>query len=148
MPSVRILGVDLGEKRVGVALSDETGTIASPLGVIERVGDRTLVIDLKRLVREHGVGSVVVGLPVHMDGREGPEAEHARKVAALLSEKAGVPVELWDERLSTVQAQRAVRASGKRRRRPPIDAVAAALILQSFLDAQRPRPWPAEDPEP
>lgn len=131
---------------MGVALSDETGTIASPLCVIERVGDRTLIIDLKRLARENGVGSVVVGLPIHMDGREGPEAEHARRVAARLAEKAAIPVELWDERLSTVAAQRAMRGSTKRRRRPPVDAVAAALILQSFLDARRPGRWPADDP--
>ena len=139
---MRALGIDLGDKRVGLALSDEDGSFASPLSVLQRTGDRALLADLVKIVRAHEVGTIVIGLPLHMDGREGPEAEHARTFAARLAEKTGRPVELWDERWSTIAAERAMR-EGRGRRRGPVDHVAAALLLQAFLDAKAAR-WGTE----
>lgn len=133
---MRYLGIDLGDKRVGIALSDEDGTFASPHEVVQRTGDRAVIARVAQLVRTLDVSVCVVGLPLHMDGREGPEAEHARSFAARLSDKTKRPVELWDERWSTVAAERAMRESGHRRRKQAVDAVAAALLLQAFLDAK------------
>lgn len=141
---MRTLGVDLGDKRVGLALSDEDGTFASPLQVLQRTGDRALIADLARIVREHEVGAIVVGLPLHMDGREGPEAERARTFAARLAEKTKRPVELWDERWSTIAAERALRED-RGRRKGPVDHVAAALLLQGFLDSKATPPPRSED---
>jgi putative Holliday junction resolvase len=134
--AVRHLGIDLGDKRVGLALSDEDGTFASPHEVLERTGDRAVIARVAQIARSHDVRVCVVGLPLHMDGREGPEAERARRFAARLSEKIRRPVELWDERWSTIAAERSRREAGPRRRRHPVDAVAAALLLQGFLDAK------------
>ena len=139
---MRTLGIDLGEKRVGLALSDEDGSFASPLEVLTRTGDRALLADLARIVRDKGVGAIVVGLPLHMDGREGPEAERARTFATRLAEKTKRPVELWDERWSTVAAERAMREG---RRKGPSDHVAAALLLQAFLDAKAGKWGPEPD---
>ena len=140
---MRHLGIDLGDKRVGLALSDEDGMFASPHSVLERTGDRAVIASVAHLVRELDVGMCVVGLPLHMDGREGPEAERARQFAARLADKTHKPVELWDERWSTVAAERALREGGKRRRKHAVDAVAAALLLQAFLDSKDDR-WRAE----
>lgn len=139
---MRTLGIDLGDKRVGLALSDEDGSFASPLQVLERTGDRAVIADIARIVRDKEVGAIVVGLPLHMDGREGPEAERARVFAARLADRTKRPVELWDERWSTIAAERAMR-EGRGRRRGPVDHVAAALLLQAFLDAKAAR-WGTE----
>jgi putative Holliday junction resolvase len=141
---VRTLGIDLGDKRVGLALSDEDGSFASPLQVLERTGDRALLADVARIVRDKEVGAIVVGLPLHMDGREGPEAKRARTFAARLADKTRRPVELWDERWSTIAAERAMREVPGRRKGPS-DHVAAALLLQSFLDAKAARWGPGPD---
>jgi putative Holliday junction resolvase len=135
----RWLGVDLGSKRIGLALSDPRGLLASPAGVLASSGkpelDATLV-----LVRaaESGATGIVVGLPVNMDGSEGPQASAARRFAHLLRASSLLPIELWDERLSTFQADEHLADAGlsrsaRRRRR---DAIAAQVMLQSFLDAR------------
>lgn len=139
---MRTLGIDLGDKRVGLALSDEDGSFASPLQVLERTGDRALLADVARIVKEREVGAIVVGLPLHMDGHEGAEAARARTFAARLAEKTKRPVELWDERWSTVAAERAMREGGGRRKGPN-DHVAAALLLQAFLDSKAVK-WPSD----
>lgn len=137
--SGRILGVDFGERRIGVALSDPTATVASPLSVVERVGPRKDANAIGRLVEREGVVTVVVGLPRTLDGDERRSAEEARAFADRIRRRLpGLPVHLWDERLTTAQAEREMIADGARRsrRRQRVDAVAATLILQSWLDAR------------
>lgn len=139
-----MLGVDLGEKRIGLACSDPSGVLASPLRTIVRSGDpdddRAAIV---AAAEEVGATHIVVGLPRSLSGREGPAARGARAEAVALAERAraagGILVELHDERLTTREAQRALRAGGKRARdqRDHIDAAAAAVMLQSWLDARR-----------
>jgi putative pre-16S rRNA nuclease len=134
---VRTLGVDLGERRIGLALSDEDGIVASPLATVERTGDRAAVREIARVVREREVDEVVLGLPLRLDGTEGPAAAAAQAFAERLRAEIDRPVHLWDERMTTVLAERAMIEGGARRgeRKEKIDRVAAALLLQSFLDA-------------
>lgn len=136
---MRALGIDLGSKRVGVAVSDRSGTIASPLTVLIRSG--SIARDhraLAELVAEEEAGIVVVGMPLNMDGTHGPAARAAAAEARTLATVVGVPVITHDERRSTVTADRILLAGGKRApaRRKVIDQVAAAVILQHWLDAQ------------
>ena len=133
---VRILGLDLGSKRVGVALSDELGWTAQPQGTLEWRGDDRTVEDVMALVRERGVQEVVVGHPLNMDGSAGPASRAAERFAKLLEAAAGVPVHLWDERLSTTAAERVLLEAdlSRTKRRKVIDRAAAAFILQGFLD--------------
>jgi len=136
---VRVVGVDLGSRRVGVAVSDLTGTLASPHVVLERSGD--VAADHRRLaevVAELGAERVVVGLPLSLDGRTGAAAEAALEEAEALAGVVGVPVETYDERLTTVSAQQALLAGGTntRKQRAVIDKAAAAVLLQSWLDAR------------
>jgi putative Holliday junction resolvase len=141
---MKAVGLDLGERRIGVAVSDRAGTLASPWTVIERSGERG--IDHARvaaLVAEVGAERVVVGLPLSLRGTEGPAARAAREEAEALAHVAGVPVEVADERLTTVTADRALRAGDRRggrsasRRRRVVDQVAATVMLQAFLDRRR-----------
>ncbi|MGB9723280.1 MAG: Holliday junction resolvase RuvX [Chloroflexia bacterium] len=135
----RLLGLDVGRRRIGAALSDPSGLLASPLGVIELRGAGEGQAEVCAWVRAYGVARVIVGLPLHLDGSEGEEAAWVREWAERLQARLDIPVELWDERLSTVAAERNLRESGmgRKRRRERRDAVAAALILQSYLDARR-----------
>jgi len=130
------LGVDAGAVRVGLAASDPTGTLASPVAVLARRDPAALWERVRREAAARGARCVVVGLPRRLDGSEGTEAEAARALAAEAAEQTGLPVELWDERFTSAQAERALIAVGRRRerRRQTIDAVAAALMLQSWLD--------------
>jgi putative Holliday junction resolvase len=137
----RAIGLDLGERRIGVALCDSAGTLATPYEVVQRSGDRAR--DHRRiaeLVDEAGAEVVVVGMPLSLDGSAGPAAVGVQAEVVELREHLGVPVEVWDERLSTVEAARRLRTAGVpgRKRRHVIDQVAATVILQSWLDATRP----------
>jgi len=135
----RVLALDLGEARIGLALSDPLGITAQPLGFLKRVGPRKDLAAIEELVREHDVTAVVIGLPRLLSGSEGAKATEAREVAARLERRlAGVPVELWDERLTTVEAERTLVAGKVRRgrRRERVDSLAAALILQGYLEAR------------
>jgi putative Holliday junction resolvase len=131
-----VLAIDPGSRRVGLALSDPTETIAQPLATIDAEPQETLVARLADMARRHEAGRILVGLPRRLDGSFGPEAQAARKLADAIREAAGVPVELVDERLTTAQAERSMIAGGVRRarRRSTIDRVAATLLLQSHLD--------------
>ena len=133
---MRVLGLDLGSKRIGIALSDPEGAIASPFTTLERKGDVRDAAAVGALVEEHQVGEIVVGLPLHMDGRRGPEAEKARRFAARLAQATGLPVATLDERWTTVEAERALRESGRKgkRRRAGVDSVAAAILLRTWLE--------------
>jgi putative holliday junction resolvase len=133
------MAVDPGSLRVGVAVSDPTATIAQPLAVVPAEPAATLVERLVALAREQEAERLVVGLPRRLDGGQGPEARAARTLAQDLRRAAGLPVTLVDERLTSVAAERSLLASGasRARRRQLSDQVAAALILQSYLDAER-----------
>ena len=135
---MRVLGLDIGETRVGVAVSDAEGRVALPLTVLDA---RALTADaapLARLVEDYEAGMLVVGVPLTLGGDEGPQANDVRERAERLSETVGVPVAYWDERLSSAEARRAMREAGltEREQRGALDKVAAALILQGWLDAR------------
>ena len=133
------MGIDVGEKRVGVALSDEYQVIASPHSAVDRGPGEFEA--LASLARQYGVTELVAGLPTGMSGREGPQAADVRTFAAAVAENLDLPLYFWDERLTTVQAERSLVESGHRRQRRKhlVDAVAAALMLQNFLDARAAR---------
>jgi len=133
---VRILAIDPGARRLGLAISDPSETIASPLGVIERSAWKADVQRLRKIVEDSAVGEIVVGRPLTLRGEVGAEAREAERFAAKLRAALSVPVVEVDERFSTVAAERAMRDAGSRaaQRRARRDAVAAALILQPYLD--------------
>jgi putative Holliday junction resolvase len=135
---VRYLGVDPGRKRVGLAISDPGEVFSCPLKVLQRSSLEQIVSDIAAICRQEEVEAIVVGLPLNMDGSSGQMAQEAEQLAALLAAATGLPVEHWDERLSSVTAERSMldadltRAQRKRK----IDKVAAQVILQGFLDAK------------
>ncbi len=135
---MRVLALDIGERRIGVAISDAGGTIALTVGVIPRRSRRQTFADIQALVDAHQAERIVVGLPLRMDGAEGEAAAGARMFAERLREVVPLPVELQDERLSTAEAERVMIAGDVRRsrRRAARDAVAAAIFLQTYLDRQ------------
>jgi putative Holliday junction resolvase len=135
-PAGSILGLDPGERRIGVAMAVPGGTMALPLSVLDATGDWQAA--LADLVAEHRVSRIVVGLPISLSGSEGPAAARAREFAAAVGERLGLPVHLVDERLSTVAAGRALAEADTRgrRRRQVVDRSAAAVILQTWLDAR------------
>lgn len=136
----RVMGIDWGQRRIGVALSDESRTIASPHSVIKRGGsldrDLTAIADI---AADNEVEEIVFGLPVRLDGRVGPEAEGVLEVVEKLRAKVQIPVDTWDERLSTAAAERALIGGdvSRSRRKNLVDQVAAALFLQAYLDKNR-----------
>jgi len=137
----RVLGVDPGERRVGLSLSDETRLLASPLRVLLRGGGANPVMgEIARVAAQEGAVQVVVGLPLNEDGTRGRQAHRAEVFADTLAHVSGLPVELWDERLSTRDAEALARAGGRStrrlRERGEMDALAAAVILQDYLDRQ------------
>jgi putative Holliday junction resolvase len=135
----RLLGLDLGTKTIGVALSDVTRTIASPVETIRRTKFKADAARLLRLAEEHGVGGFVLGLPRNLDGSEGPRAQATRAFARSLNALSPLPVLLWDERLTTAAAERMLVAAdaSRKRRGEVINHVAATLILQSALDRMK-----------
>lgn len=137
-PPRRTFGLDVGTRTIGVAVSDPTATIASPLTTIRRTGRRADLAAVAALVAEHHVDRLVVGWPLQPDGREGPMARIVGALADALAAATGLPVEKWDERMTSKLAERALIAGGARRetRRQVVDKVAAALILQGWLDAR------------
>jgi putative Holliday junction resolvase len=136
---MRRMGIDPGLKRVGLSVSDEEGELASPHRTLTRDDDASLLEQLCAEARGLGVAEVIMGLPLRMSGLEGPEARRARKLASQLEKKLGLPVVLWDERLTTAAAERELRGVGKRGKdkKALLDQAAATLLLQSYLDARR-----------
>jgi putative Holliday junction resolvase len=137
----RVLAFDFGERRIGVAVSDPTRTIASPLPTLtRRAGKRPPWAEITRIVQEQEPTELVVGLPLDLQGEEGPWAREVRAFGEQLGQRTGLPVHWVDERMTSVQAERAVRSIGLRRsereQKERIDAAAAALILQQFLARQ------------
>jgi len=140
-PTGRILALDWGLVRIGLALSDESQTLASPLEtLVRRRGKRLPMPRLLELVAQHSpVVGIVAGLPLTPDGDEGESAIEARTLAESVAARTGLPLELWDERLTTARALRVVREQGgsTRGRKEDVDALAAAVLLQHFLDARK-----------
>jgi putative Holliday junction resolvase len=136
----RVMALDLGDKRVGVALSDTTRTIARAHGVIRRASRAEDFGRFARLAAEQDVRLIVVGLPITLAGNEGDRAAWTRDYAAEMAEAVALPVVFWDESLTTMQAEESLRAQGRRGKKleADVDAVAAALILQAYLDSLRP----------
>jgi putative Holliday junction resolvase len=136
---MRRLGLDIGEKRIGVAVSDPSGSVATPVTVLDAKRLASDVGPLRLLVQDYEAVELVVGLPLTMSGEEGPQAVSVRRCADALSERLGIPVAYYDERLSSASAERAMGESGSRsrERRGAVDMVAATLVLQAFLDARR-----------
>lgn len=140
----RVLGIDFGERRIGLALSDPTRVIATPLPTLQRrAGKRPPVAAILDIVVSHEVDQLVVGLPLTLEGEESDWTRAVRSFGERLGERSGLPVAYLDERMTSVRAERAVRSLGlpkhERERKERVDAAAAVLILQAFLDAQ-PRP--------
>jgi len=158
---MRVLALDVGERRIGLAISDPEGRVAVPLETLERRDEDADLRALAELVERESVQAVVVGLPLSLDGSVGPQAERTQEFARRVAEAVSCPLEMWDERLSTVAAERALTPSGPpgrrgrrlragERRRPPErrqgarDALAATLILQAYLDSHRRPPVSAQ----
>ena len=131
----RIIAIDYGDARTGVAVSDLTGTLAGEALTIQEWNAEKLAQRLAFFARERGAGQFVLGLPKNMDGTEGPRAEKARQFKALLEEASGLPVTLWDERRSTIEAHAILHATGKKEKKhlANVDAVAATLLLEGYL---------------
>ncbi|RKH38580.1 Holliday junction resolvase RuvX [Corallococcus llansteffanensis] len=136
---MRTFGLDYGTKTIGVAVSDGLGLTAQTVTTVRRTSLKADLAELSRLVKEHEVTRIVLGLPLNMNGSEGPRAEASRRFADVLGQSLGLPVELWDERLSTVAAQRTLLEAdvSRAKRREVIDQLAAQFILQGWLDAHR-----------
>ena len=135
------MGLDVGTRTIGVAVSDELSITGQALTTLRRSNLRTDLRALCELIEKHGVGRIVVGLPLNMDSSEGPQAASCRQFGKALAEASGIDVEYWDERLSTVAAERFLLEGdvSRRKRRTVVDSLAAAIILQGWLDARRPR---------
>lgn len=135
----RIMGLDIGDKTIGVSVSDLMGLTAQGVKTVKRVGKKKDIEELKVIIKERQVNKIVSGIPKNMNGTLGPQGEKVIKFCELLEQETGIKVEYWDERLSTVAAERTLIQGNVRRenRKSVIDMVAATIILQGYLDRQR-----------
>jgi putative Holliday junction resolvase len=136
----RVLALDLGKKRIGMALSDELGVTAQGLETLQRTNIREDLARISQLAAEKKVSLILMGNPLHMSGREGRQAEYAHDFGERLWAASGIPVKFWDERLTTVAAQRVLRESGIsiEKRAKAVDRLAAVILLESYLDSGHP----------
>ena len=136
-PKGRILALDFGKRRIGLAISDELGITAQGMETLERTRLRDDLNRLAELASAHGVGLFLMGYPLHMSGREGRQVEAVREFGERLNRRTGLAVEYWDERLTSVEAGRVLRGSGisSRKRARAVDRLSAVLILESYLDS-------------
>ena len=132
---MKILAVDYGERRTGLAISDELGIAAHGLDTIEIDDESELSARIARIAKETGVEKIVIGLPLNMNGTESEKSRKVRKFGALLADELSLPVVFWDERMTSVQAHRVLKEMGKKtyKNKPRIDRISATLILQEFL---------------
>lgn len=135
--TARILALDLGKKRIGMAISDPLGITAQGLPNLNRVNKRSDLAELDRLAREREVGLILMGNPKNMGGSEGRQSRWAREFAGAIEERIGLPVKFWDERLTSVEAGRVLRSSGIsiEKRAAAVDRLSAVILLQSYLDS-------------
>ena len=133
------MALDLGERRIGVALSDPLPMLASPLTTLDVTSDEASIAAIVRLIEENEVSELVIGLPLSMSGKRGPQARAVERFVESLKQRLSIPVKMVDERLSSAEAERMIQASGRKpsRVRPQIDSTAAAIILQAYLDTRR-----------
>jgi putative Holliday junction resolvase len=145
-PEGRVLALDFGKKRIGLAVSDALGLTAQGLETLHRTRIRDDLEALSRLVRNYEVSLILVGMPLHMSGAESRQSEYTREFAERLQQAAGVPVRYWDERWTSVQAGRVLRESGvgREKRAAAIDRLSAVILLESYLDSGRANPEPVE----
>ena len=136
-PTARILALDLGKKRIGLAISDPLGITAQGLPNLNRINKRTDLAELERLAREREVGLILMGNPINMRGSEGRQSHWAREFAQAIEDRIGLPVKFWDERLTSVEAGRVLRSSGIsiEKRAAAVDRLSAVILLQSYLDS-------------
>jgi putative Holliday junction resolvase len=136
---LRIMALDVGDKRIGVAVSDPFGWTSAKMLTVDVNEDEDVVERLKRLIAEEGVGKIITGLPRNMDGTDSEQTKKVRRFAETLESVVDVPIQLWDERLSTVAATKSLLQAGlkRRQRKRVVDGVAASLILQSYLDSRQ-----------
>lgn len=134
---MRVLALDLGKKRIGLAVSDELGLTAQGLETLQRTNVREDLARLVQLIAEKNVSLILMGNPLHMSGKEGRQAQYTHEFADRLHGASGIPVEYWDERLTTVQAERVLRQSGISiaKRALAVDRLAAVILLESYLDS-------------
>jgi putative Holliday junction resolvase len=147
----RVLALDLGKRRIGLALSDPLGITAQGLPTLQRTNIRRDLAALANMVEERSVGLILMGYPLHMSGRPGRQAEYTRDFGERLAARTGLPIRYWDERLTTVEAARVLKSSGisiaKRAR--AVDQMAAQILLASYLDLEgHPEGDPGMEPEP
>lgn len=135
----RTLGLDIGSKRIGVAISDALGITAQGLSTLKREKDEKLIEHLKDIISKEGVEEILVGLPLNMNGSYGPQANEAIAFTDILKKNFKLPVKLWDERMSTIEVERVMIAQGasRRKRKKKIDKLAAQVVLQSYLNARK-----------
>ena len=133
MRATRKLGLDVGDRWIGVALSDPNGILARPLTIIDRADEQSAIDAILSIVEENQVGIIVAGLPISMDGSMGPQAEKVKDFVQELGKRTQVPLKFWDERLTTLSAQKLMKMK-KKGNRARDDALAAAFILQEYLD--------------
>jgi putative holliday junction resolvase len=135
----RIIGLDVGDRRIGVAVSDALGLTAQPVLTLVRTNRKQDLKSIQRLIRRHNCSAIVVGNPLYMSGDQSPQAAKAQAFAQMLRDETGLPVHLWDERLTTTEAHRHLHAAGRAgsEHKAVVDQVAAVLILESFLQAQK-----------
>lgn len=141
-PASRVLAIDFGERHLGLAISDELGWTAQPLVSLRRTNIRSDLARVQQIIEQWGVAKIVLGNPLRLDGTAGSLGQQVEQFAERLRQATGLPVELWDERLTSRQAERVLREAGekdRRRRKLAVDRIAAALLLQNYLDAQRMR---------
>jgi putative Holliday junction resolvase len=136
-PAARILALDLGKKRIGMAISDPLGITAQGLPNLNRVNKRSDLAELEHLAREREVGLILMGNPINMRGSEGRQSRWAREFAQSIEDRIGLPVKFWDERLTSVEAGRVLRSSGIsiEKRAAAVDRLSAVILLQSYLDS-------------
>ncbi len=133
----RVLALDLGKRRIGLALSDGLGITAQGLPTLQRTNIREDLSNLARMIQDNNVSLILIGNPVHMSGDEGRQSQHAREFGDRLHNATSVDIKFWDERLTTVEAQRVLRESGVslEKRKHAVDRLAAVILLESYLDS-------------
>ncbi|AMA74606.1 MULTISPECIES: Holliday junction resolvase RuvX [Aneurinibacillus] len=136
---MRIMGLDVGEKTIGVAISDELGWTAQGIETIQRESRKKDYLRIEELIKQYDVGEIIVGLPKNMNGTIGPRGEMCQVFAEYLHNRSRLPVKLWDERLTTMAAEKVLLSAdvSRKKRKQVIDKMAAVMILQNYLDAQK-----------